>query len=71
MRNNTSNLRNFQEFVTKTKRTVKMGLETLYYRSSQLRSISPENINKFKFKLKQTLGNGIVLTVRASYTCQA
>ena len=47
-----------------------MGLETLNYRSSQLRSILPENINKFKFKLKQTLGNGIALTVRASYTCQ-
>ena len=32
-RNNTYNLRNFQKFVTKRKRTVKMGLETLNYRS--------------------------------------
>ena len=47
-----------------------MGLQTLDYGSSQLRSVLPENINKFKFKSKQTLGNGIVLTVRASYTCQ-
>ena len=35
-RNNAYNLRNFQEFVTKRKRTVKMGLETLNYRSPQL-----------------------------------
>ena len=35
-KNNTYNLRNFQEFATKRKRSVKMGLETLNYRSPQL-----------------------------------
>ena len=35
-RNNTYNLRNFEEFATKRKRTIKMGLETLNYRSPQL-----------------------------------
>ena len=38
-RNKVYNLRNFQEFAAKLKRTVKMGLETLNYRSSQLWSI--------------------------------
>ena len=41
--NNTYNLRNFQEFETKRKITIKMGLETLNYRSPQLWSILPEN----------------------------
>ena len=45
-RNNTYNLRNFEEFVTKRKRTVKMGLETLNYRSPQLWSILPENVRQ-------------------------
>ena len=45
-RNNTYNLRNFQEFATKRKRTVKMGLETLNYRSPQLWSILPENLRQ-------------------------
>ena len=45
-RNNTYNLRNFQEFATKRKRTVKMGLETLNYRSPQLWSILPENVRQ-------------------------
>ena len=35
-RNNTYNLRYFQEFATKRKRTLKMGLETFNYRSPQL-----------------------------------
>ena len=35
-RNNIYNLRNFQEIATKGKRTVKMGLENLNYRSPQL-----------------------------------
>ena len=35
-RNNTYNLRNCQEFPTKRKRTVKIGLKTLNYRSPQL-----------------------------------
>ena len=35
-RNNTYNLRNFQEFAKKRKRTVKVGRETLSYRSPEL-----------------------------------
>ena len=35
-RNNTYNLRNYQEFPKKRKRTVKIGLKTLNYRSPQL-----------------------------------
>ena len=45
-RNNTYNLRNFQEFVTKRKRTVKMGLKTLNYRSPKLWAILPENLRQ-------------------------
>ena len=45
-RNNTYNLRNFQEFAMKRKRTVKMSLETLKYRSPQLWSILPENLRQ-------------------------
>ena len=45
-RNNRYNLRNFQEFATKRKRTVKMGLETLSYRSPQLWSILTENLRQ-------------------------
>ena len=35
-RNNTYNLRYFQEFATKRKRTLKMGFETFNYRSPQV-----------------------------------
>ena len=45
-RNNTFNLRNFQEFVTKRERALKMGLETLKYRSPQLWSILPEKLRQ-------------------------
>ena len=45
-RNNKYNLRTFQEFATKRKRIVKMGLETLNYRSPQLCSILPENLRQ-------------------------
>ena len=45
-RNNKYNLTNFQEFVTKRKRTGEMGLETLNYRSPQLWSILPENLRQ-------------------------
>ena len=38
-RNNTYNLRNFQEFAIKRKRTLKIGLESLSYRSPQLWSM--------------------------------
>ena len=44
--NSTYNLRNFQEFATKRKRTVKMATETLNYRSPQLWSILPENVRQ-------------------------
>ena len=45
-RNNTYNLRNCQEFPKKRKRTVKIGLKTLNYRSPQLWSIFPENVRQ-------------------------
>ena len=35
-RNNTYNLRNFQEFATKRKRTVKMGLENFKLQTSAI-----------------------------------
>ena len=44
-RSNTNNLKTFQEFTTKRKRTVKMGLETLNCRPPQLWSIL-HNIKK-------------------------
>ena len=44
--NNKYNLRNFQEFATKRKKAVKMGFETLSYRSPQLWSILPENLRQ-------------------------
>ena len=74
-RNNTYNLRSFQEFATKKKRTVKMGLETLNYRSSQLWSTLPENLRQINLlgQFKESDRNGTVLTVPAdyvSYTCQ-
>ena len=45
-KNNTHNLRNFQEFATKRKRTVKMDLEALNNRTPQLWSILPENLRQ-------------------------
>ena len=56
-RNNTYNLRNFQEFAMKRKRTVKMGLETLKYRSPQLWSILPENLKQINspVQLKESI----------------
>ena len=74
-RNNTYNLRSFQEFATKRKRTVKMGLETLNYKSSQLWSTLPENLRQINLlgQFKESDRNGTVLTVPAdyvSYTCQ-
>ena len=42
-RNESCNPRNFQEFLTKRKRTVYYGLETLSYRSPQLWSLLTEN----------------------------
>ena len=48
-RNNTYNVRNFQEFATKRKGTVKMGLETLNRRSPPLWSILPENLRQIQY----------------------
>ena len=45
-RNNKNDLRSFQEFATKKKRTLKMGLENLSYESPQLWSILPENVGQ-------------------------
>ena len=69
-RNNTYNLRNFQEYATKRKTTVKMGLETLNYRSLQLWPIFPENLRQINslVQFKENIrGNGIVFTARADY----
>ena len=74
-RNNRYNLRNFQEFATKRKRIVKMGLETLNHRSPQLWLILPKYLRQSNLlvQFKKALGNGFVLTARADYvslTCQ-
>ena len=45
-RNEPYNLRNFQEFLTEKKRTVRYGLETLSYWSPHLWSLLPENIKE-------------------------
>ena len=50
-RNNTYDLRSFQEFVTKRKRTLKVGLETLNCRSPQV---------KDKFAEKSRTRNSLV-----------
>ena len=53
-RNNTYNVRNFEEFETERKRTVYFGLETISCRSLQLWSLLPEHmkqlnsVNQFK-----------------------
>ena len=58
---NTCNLRSFQEFAMKRKRTVKTGLETLSYRSPQLLSILPENVRQTNTlgQFKESLRNGL------------
>ena len=48
-RNSTYNLSIFQVFETKRKRTVKMGLEALNYKSPQLWSILPENLRQINW----------------------
>ena len=45
-RNESYNVRNFQEFLTERKRTVHYVLETLSSRSPQLWSLLPENIKE-------------------------
>ena len=63
-RNKTYNLRNFQEFARKRKRTVTIGLETLNYRSPQLWSILPETLGQinlqvhFKESVRKWVRNG-------------
>ena len=54
-RNKMYSLRNFQEFATKRKRTVKIGLKTLNHlrlRSPQLWSILPENLRQINMLLQ-------------------
>ena len=74
-RNESYNLRNFQDFLTERERTVHYGLKTLSYRSPQVWSLLPENIKEvesleiFKRKVK----NWIVTIVCADYvnlTCR-
>ena len=62
-RNNTYNVRNFQEFETERRRTVYFGLETINYRSSQLWSLLPEHmtqlnsLDQFKRRVRQWVYN--------------
>ena len=62
-RNNTYNVRNFQEFETERKRTVYFGLETISYRSPQLWSLLPEHmrqlnsLDQFKRSVRQWVCN--------------
>ena len=57
-RKNTHNFRNFQEFATKRKRTLKLDLETLNYRPPQLWSILPENLRQINslVQFKESVG---------------
>ena len=59
--NNMYGLRNVQEFVTKRKRTVNMGLQSLKLQ------IFVRHTNSFKLNLKKALGNGIVLVICAGH----
>ena len=60
-RNESFNLRKFQEFLTERKKTVHYGLEKLSYWSSKLWSLLPENIKEiesleiFKEKVRNVL----------------
>ena len=62
-RNNTYNVRNFEEFETEGKRTVYFGLETISYRSLQLWSHLPEHmrqlnsLDQFKRSVRQWVCN--------------
>ena len=62
-RNNTYNLRNFQEFKTERKRTVYFSLETIRYRYPQLWSLLPEHmrqlnaLDQFKRSVRQWVCN--------------
>ena len=56
---NSYNLRNFQQLPGSTKKTTKMGLETISYRGAQLWSLVPQKIKEsaslliFKDKIKK------------------
>ena len=62
-RNNTYNVRNFQEFETERKRTEYFALEVISYRSPQLWSLLPEHIrqlnslHQFKRSARQWIWN--------------
>ena len=59
-RNNTYNVRNFQEFETERKRTVYFGLKTISYRSPQLWSLLPrqlKSLDQFKRSVRQWVCN--------------
>ena len=62
-RNNTYNIRKFQEFETERKRTVYFALETISYRSPQLWSLLPEHtrqlnsLDQFKRSVRQWVCN--------------
>ena len=62
-RNNTYNVRNFQEFETERKRTVYFGVDTISYRSPQLRSLLSEHmrqhnsIDQFERSVRQMVCN--------------
>ena len=47
-----SNLRNFKEFATERKKTVKYGLETVSFSCSQLQTLVPDTAQKMKFSIK-------------------
>ena len=61
-RNNTYNVRNFQEFETERKRTVYFGLETISYRSPQLWSLLPEHMRQLN---SLSSNNGFVIPAHA------
>ena len=72
-RNDTYNVRNFQEFETERKRTVYFGLETISYRSPQLWSLLPEHmrqlnsIDQFKRSVRQWVCNTCSSRLRKLY----
>ena len=72
-RNEPYNFRNFQEFLTKKKRTVYYGLETFIYRSPQLWSLVPENIKEvdsleiFKREVKNWICDDCPCRLRKPY----
>ena len=72
-KNNTCNVRNFQEFERERKSTVCFGLETISYRSPQLWSPLPEHmrqlnsIDQFKRSVRQWVCNTCPCTFCVEY----